>query len=277
MKHYNIKRMDASEEKSPLTEKLVTLWLKHDPFVRFVAKDNEEIRRDTMLALLGEKAAARYMKGKSLPPRILIVTPKHIRDQEQEFLEHPPKRSEIIHQLVHWGSDERINQENPESYNTRVQIIHSLMGPLFMNANENQEKLIVEGLKVLAVTKTTNMGKQGELSPLVHQEILSKVADILRYHHVILENRAQKQAEMAMRAHLLKTIQGLKAKKHHGYYTADDAAARQKIIASKFPLKEDTYQGLKNILRHYTFSAWKEFRVAAHAVLEDIGDPKPAV
>jgi len=259
------------EETSPLTEKLIGLWLKHDPFIKIVAGDNHEIRRDAMLALLGENAAQRYMQRSKMTLPTPIVHPSHVRQKADEFLEDPQKRSRIIHQLVHWGSDTKINQENPDSHKTRMQIIHSLMGPLFLNSSPEQEKLIIEGLKVLVVTKTTSLGKTGEISPLVHHEILEKVSELLRYHYALITNQQKSHTEAIIRAHLLKSIQGLKETGHRSaYYVADDQARRKRLIAEKFPLKPDTYQGLLEIARHYTFSANTDFRRSSQKLLQDI-------
>lgn len=257
---------------SPLTEKLITLWLKHDPFIKLVAGPNEEIRRDAMLALLGDQAARRYLKNSKFIPTP-IIHPRQIRAKEDEFLNFPEKRIEIIHQLVRWGSDPKINEENPDSHKTRVQIIHSLLGPLFLNSDESAERLIIQGLKVLVVTKTTNLGTTGEISPLVHHEILQKTSELLRYHHAVVTNQIKNHTETVIRAQLMKTIQGLKERGHRSaYYVADDQATRKKLIASKFPLAKDTYQGLLDIARHYTFSAWPEFRTKAQQLLEDINE-----
>ncbi len=264
---------NSSSNHSPLTEKLIALWLKHDPFVKIVAGGNEEIRRDAMLALLGEKAAKRYIKGAHVFTQTPMVYPRDVRREETEFLQSPDKRDKIIHELIHWGSNVKINQENPESHKTRVQIVHSLLGPLFLNSNSEQEKLLIEGLKVLVVTKTTSMGRTGEISPLVHEEILKKIGEILRYNWELLTNKHKSYTETVARAQLLKTIQSLKDRKHRSaYYVADDQANRRRLLEAKFPLKSNTYNGLIEIARHYLFSAWGNFRSQAKNLLMAIGE-----
>lgn len=259
-------------EKSTLSENLVAAWLKYDPFVKLVAKDDNTIRYEAMLAMAGEKAAKKFFgtAQKYNPPPELIY-PRHVREKEAQFLEEPDKRTHIVRELVYWGRDEYLNQENPESHVSRVQIIQSLLGPLFVSANESQEKLIVDGVKVLVVSRETGGSKSGEQSPLVHQEILAKVGEILRYDLLVQKNKADDHAQKAIRAHLIKTIQGLKETTHRSaYYLADDSGKRRRAIASKFPLRQETRVGLIDIVRHYSFSASPQINQPATRLLAEV-------
>ncbi len=265
-------KMTGNEEKSPLTEKLLAAWLKHDPFVKLISKDNETIHHDVMLALAGEKAAKRFYKHiRNLKPRPKLVYPRDVREKEQDFLDKPQHRTRIVRELVYWGTDEYLNSENPDSHSTRMQIVNSLLGPILINSSPEQEKLIIDGLKVIIITRRTSLGKNGETSPLVHQEILDTVCDLLRYNQIVKENLALHHTHVAMRSQLIKTIQNLKERSHHSaYYVADDRIRRQRSIAEKFPLKDATYRGLIEIVRHYTFSAWPDFRTKAQDLLVEL-------
>jgi len=129
-----------------------------------------------MLALLGEKPAKHYYSSlKKFKPPPKLIFPADVRKKEAEFFDNPTLRTRIIRELVYWGRDQYLNQENPDSHNTRIQIVHSLLGPLFLNSTPIQEQLIIDGIKVLVVSRQTSESKSGEQSPLVHQEILNKI------------------------------------------------------------------------------------------------------
>lgn len=262
----------TDSDKTHLSHRLIAAWLKYDPFVNLVAKDNEQIRHDAMLALAGEKAAQKYFKTTTkFTPLPKLVYPGDVRKKEQEFFDKPDKRNRIIRQLVYWGRDEYLNKENPDSHNTRIQIIASLLGPLFLNSNADQEKLIIEGIKVLVISRPTSLGVKGEQSPEVHKQILSKIGNLLRYHQLVVEGKLKNHTETAVKAHLIKTIQSLnQSKNRSAYYVADNQKMRKKIIAQKFPLKDHTHQGLIKIIKHYTISGFAEARNLAKNLFSEL-------
>jgi len=266
------KPQKSQRQKSHLSHKLIAAWLKYDPFVNLVAKENDQIRHDAMLALAGQKAANQFFhKSSRLKPPPKLVYPGDVRKKEQEFFDKPSKRNKIIRELVFWGRDEYINKENPDSHNTRTQIASSLLGPLFLNSNEAQEKLIIQGLKVLVISRPTSLGVQGEQSPVVHKEIISRIGNILRYNQIVIEGKLKNHTEAAIKVNLIKTIQSLnKSRSRSAYYVADDQKLRKKIIAQKFPLKDNTYKGLVKILNHYTISGFSEARIQAKSIIKDL-------
>ena len=260
--------------KSPLRAKLIAAWLKLDPFVSIIAKDNQRIRHDAMLALAGKNAAKEYFgKFKKLKPPPKLIFPQDVREKEIEFLQKPKRRSLIIRELVYWGRDDYLNQENPDSYLSRIQIISSLLGPILLNASEEQEKLLVDGVKVLVISKQTTLGKKGEQSIEVHRALIHKVVQLLKYNQMVIDGEHNQQTESAVRAQLIKTIQNLSQQKHRSaYYVAGDQLTRKKIIKSKFPLKETTKSGLIDIVKHYSFSANTQFQKLARETLTQIGE-----
>lgn len=264
--------MPKDENKSSLSEKLVAAWLKYDPFVRLVAKDNDRARYDAMLAMAGEKPAQKFFGvRKKYQPLPKLIFPSDVRRREQEFLDDPDKRTRIIRELIYWGRDEYLNTENIDSHLTRLQIIQALLGIMFLNSDSAQERLIIDGLKVLVLSRETSLGKTGEQSPLVHQEIIDRVAEILRYNEMVLKNKIQAQSEKVLRAQLLKTIQGLKESTHRSaYYVADDQKRRPKTVAERFPLNSETEAGLLDIVRHYTYSVWPEIKSQAQSLLKKL-------
>lgn len=259
------------DDKSPLSERLIAAWLKYDPFVKLIARD-EQARFEAMFALAGEKAATRHFGKYPHHKPAKLIYPKDIRHKEQEFLRYPEKRTLIIRELVFWGTNKTLNEENPDSYHTRMQVISSLLGPIFINSNETQERLIIEGVKVLVLSRETSLGRHGEPSALVHNHLLTKVTELLRYHQAVKSGQHDRKTDAAFRAELLKTIQNFRESgTRSAYYVADDLKTKKRTLAQKFPLKVGTLDEILKIVQHYTFSAWPEARSRAVRLFAEFG------
>lgn len=265
-------KSNQKKPKATISQKIIGAWLKHDPFVRLIAKNDDQVRYSAMMAMLGERAAKNYyQKLKKYNPGPSLIYPSHIREKEQEFLKHPKKHELIIRQLVAWGTDKYLNSQNIESHKTRAQIIHALLGTLFLNATEKEETLIIDAIKVLVISKGTHIGKRGEQSPFVHQEILQKVCDILYFDRLRIQGKKDQQQELAMKAVLIKNIQEMKDR-HSAYYANSRQLKPRKLVNLKFPLKPKTKIGLIKIVRHYTCSSDPKVRQHANTTLKTIED-----
>ena len=252
-------------EKAPLFEKAVVAWMKHDPLVAIVVHNDDRIRRDVMLNLLGQKAVARHfgefpqLKSEDGP-----IFPETVRNEIAPSLHDPKKRTVMIGKLIYWATDIGINNRYINSHLTRQQIVSDLLGPVFFNATPKQEETIMMGLKYMLVHKKTTIGVAGEQSYVVLQEMLSRVIELLVHNQRVIVNNAVSEAEQKMRVHLLRQIQDLRGEKHTAPVFAAELKTRaQKLMKEKFPLKAGTVGHLEEILQFFSTSKLPELQSIA--------------
>jgi len=246
-------------------EKAIVAWLKYDPLISIVVKNDDEVRRDVMLNLLGPKAAVEHF-GKFPPrkPGMGTIYPQTVREVVNQSLNDSKERTELIKKLVYWATDPEINGLYIDSHLSRIQIVNSLLGPIFFNSNANQEDLICKGLKYLLVKKQTSIGKPGEQSYEVHDVLLGKIIEILVHNQKVIINKAVKEAEEKMRVHLLRQIQELRGERATTVtYGLDLKVKVSKIVKEKFPLRSETVQHFEEMLEFYAHSSWPTFSIEA--------------
>jgi hypothetical protein len=252
--------------KTPILEKAVAAWLKYDPFVKIAVRNDDEVRRDVMLNLLGSESAIRHF-GK-FPPRkhnYGPILPQMVREAADEALKNPEKRTHLIKKMIYWATDPGVNNRYIKSYLTRIQIITSLLGPLFIHADAGQEDLILNGLKYMLVRKTTALDDRGEQSFQVHEAVLDRVAELLIHNQKVIIGKAIAETEEKMRVHLLKQIQEIKGKKTSTIYSIPELQSTigQQIIKEKFPLRKRAVNHLEEILEFYLEGNFPELRMKA--------------
>lgn len=245
--------------RTKLYERLVASWLKHDPFVSLVVKNDDRTRRDIMLNIVGPQAAMIHF-GK-FPPRTVEegpIVPNIVRQEVQASLDDDGKRTQLVMKLIRWATDASVNNRYIKSHLTRIQIVRSLLGPIFFRATAKQEDLLLRGLKFMIAKKTTVIDKPGEQSSDVHDVVLECASDTLIYHQKVIINKALTEVEEKMRVQLLRQIQEIRGKKNLSqYYSQEVTKNVRKIIKEKFPLRRETARHFEEILDFYrTQNRW---------------------
>lgn len=266
------------KEKRVFFEKAVVTWLQYDPFVKIVIGKSDRMRRDIMLNLLGSEVAAKHFGDfPPLKPQHGPIFPQIVRDQVDKNLQDAKKRSQLIKKLIYWATDPNINNRYSESHQTRIQIISSLLGPIFFHSDPKQENMILAGLKFMLSEKKAKINIPGEQSLEVHEMLLDKIIDLLVHNQKVIINKAMSEAEDKMKVNLLRQIQELKGDKHTPAYTMlDKRIKRRKIIKEKFPLRHDITKELLEILEFYENSKWFELKSRAklaHDTIREIRKP----
>lgn len=260
------------KQKSTLTEKAFITWLRYDPLVSVIVGNDDRIRRDVMLNLLGTKATQRHFG--QFPPRKPEegpIYPSTVREAIEKSLQDGKKRSKLIKDLVFWATDPATNNHYIKSHLTRKQIVTSLLGPLFFHATANQEESILKGLKYMLVKKQTAIGVPGEQSFEVNHLLLDRITDILIHNQKVIINKAVTEAEEKMRVHLLRQIQNLRGEKLTTPYLSKSLkTSLKKIVKEKFPLSEQSVKHFEEMLEFYTHSKWPELAHRAHVAKEKI-------
>lgn len=261
-----------------LVEKAFVSWLRYDPLVSLVVRGDDRLRRDVMLNLLGPEAAERYF-GK-LPPRSPEdgpIYPSIVRDIVNHSLTKPDERTATIEKLLFWATDAQVNNRYIKSHLTRIQIVESLLGPLFLHATSSQEENLIRGLKFMLVGKQTVTGERGEQSPEVHEVVLDRVSQILIHNQQVIINKAVGEAEEKMRVHLLRQIQELRGEKASiQTFTWDRSKPGIRMPIEKFPLRRETSKHLDEVLEFYCQSRWLHLQDKAKATrlrLEELRMP----
>lgn len=231
-------------------EKAVAAWMKYDPFVALAVQNDNLVRRDIMLNLLGSEAASRHFGA--FPPRrpgAGPIYPETVRNEIMSALHDPNKRTKLIAKLIFWATDPGVNNRNDKSHLTRLQITSDLLGPIFFNATPKQEETVIIGLKYLLAGKPTGSGAGGEQSYIVRKNLLLKVIDLLIQNQKFIINKAIKETEEKMRVHLLRQIQELRGEKHTTpVFDSDLHLKTQKLVKEKFPLPRETVKQLEEIV-----------------------------
>lgn len=241
-------------KKSLLVERLVATWLKYDPFVRLVVRNEHESRRDVMLNLLGPQAARRHFG--QFPPKIAgqgVIFPSTVRKVVARSINDPQSRLQLILKLIHWATDPYINNRYIKSHLTRMQIVRSLLGTVFFRASHDEEQEIMKGLQYLLTKKNPLTGDQGEQSNEVLSLLLDRVSDLLVYNQRVIVTKAISEAEEHMRAGLLRQIQNLGGEKHTSpFFWPEMSKTRGHELREKFPLPQDTSRLMEDILVFFT-------------------------
>jgi len=258
--------------KPSISDKAFAAWLKLDPLVNLIiTRGEEEVRRDIMLHFLGPKATKHYFKH--LPKSkhdTGPVLPQTVREQENNFVDFPEKRTKIIKTLVHWAIDPHINSRYVSSHRTRIQIVSSFLTAMFLHANNQHSRLILSGIKKIAFQKKNSAGKTGDQSPSVQQSILNRVIEILIQNQKSIIAKAVGEIEEKMRAELLRSIQTLKGDKVATPYYESSIVQKKPLIQEKFPLPRSLSQELEMILKGYTHSPWEKFRDQAKSAQKEL-------
>ena len=238
---------------APLFEKAVVAWMKYDPFVALAVQNDNLVRRDIMLNLLGAEVASRHFGA--FPPRRPgdgPIYPETVRNEILAALHDPNKRTRLIAKLIFWATDPRINNRNDKSHLTRMQITSDLLGPIWFNATLKQEETIILGLKFLLAGKPTAGGSRGEQSYIVRKNLLMKVIDLLIQNQKFIINKTIKETEEKMRVHLLRQIQQLQGEKHTTpVFDSETRLKTHKLVKEKFPLRHDIVKQLEEIVAFF--------------------------
>ncbi len=248
--------------KSTIIDRAFASWIKKDPLVRIVVSNNDAVRRDIMLNLLGEEAVRHHFK--KFPPRKPgqgPIYPSIVRDEVQKNLLDVTLRTSLIRKLIYWATDREVNNRFIDSHLARIQIVQNLLGPIFFHSTLKQEGIILKGLKFMLVKKNTSIGKPGEQSVDVHNILLARISEMLIHNQKVIINKAVSEAEERMRAHLMKQIQEMRGKKSSSQYTGPDMKKSvNTIIKEKFPLKEESRKHLEDMLEYYAECNWPEIK-----------------
>lgn len=255
------------------------LWLRFDPIIYLTFRKDWTPRYEFMANIFGEKDTDVFLahrvklvkaRNKKLTPIILI---SHIDKEIDKFMHLNPakkaarkKKLAIIANLLFWATDKKINENNIDSYKTRAAIIDALTGIIFQNSLNSETELIFQGLKEISFSRITYLGAKGELSPVVHQAIISGVARILTAHVYEVVRARDEKLDKLTKVRLIKEIHKPKAGSGSLAFSAD--WQRQDDFSNKFPLPLHQVKLLKGILDHYRFSAWFEAREQTQLALK---------
>ncbi len=227
-----------------------------------------------MASIFGETDSENFLKGrvklvkaknKKMAPYIL---PSDVDKKVIKFLEINQdtktglkKRQQIIETLIFWALDPEINAQNIESYETRSEIIKSLLGVIFQNSLADETEQILSGIKKIVFSRVTYLGVKGEPSPFVHDTVISGVGRVLNIHFGEIVRLRNEKLENLTKIKLIKEIKdhegGTGSLAFSGGYIKDDP------YRHKFPLPQKRANMLISILKHYQYSAWPESRKTA--------------
>src|SRR4030066_2140749 len=90
-------KANKKAEKATVVDKAFAAWLKYDPLVSAIVKNDDNTRRDVMLNILGTEAAMRHF-GK-FPPRKAYegpIFPDLVRKEVEASIDDQTKRTRLI-------------------------------------------------------------------------------------------------------------------------------------------------------------------------------------
>ena len=175
----------------------------------------------------------------------------------------------IIKQLIFWATDQEINKENVDSYQTRSAIVAALLNVIFHNSLYEESELILNSLEAIVFSRVTYLGQRGEPSPVVHNVILSGVSQLLiRHFSEIMRLRDQRVDKLTV-IQLIRELNQAKGGIGSLAFSAEMASRRDEY-RHKFPLSSRHAFFLYGILEHYTFSAWPDSREKAISVVNNL-------
>lgn len=248
-----MKGKDKTGKKPTIVDKAFAVWLKYDPLVSLVVGNRDELRRDVMLNILGPEAAQKHY-GR-FPPRRPSegpILPDVVRKLTESSLNDPQRRTTMIKTLIHWSTDPAVNNRYIDSHLTRVQVVMSLLGPVFFRVTQKQEDILMKGLKYMLAKKMTVVGEEGEQATDVHDALLARTIEILVYNQKVIIKKAVSEAEEKMHANLLRQIQKMRGDKGSSHFSGPEMKTKvRKIVKEKFPLRKETMRHFEDILNFY--------------------------
>ena len=261
---------------------LIYIWLRFDLVLRIAFGNNWKSRFGFMAQLFGEEDAERFLAHRvnlSLKrgrPQIPIILPSDVAKLTRQFLKHKATgktgrkdRIAIINKLIFWSTDQEINKENVDSYQTRSAIIQALLNAIFHNSLFEESELILNSLQPLVFSRVTYIGHKGEPSPIVHDVILSAVSQLLVRHFSEIVRLRDQRIDKLTTIQLIKELN--KAKGGTGSLAfSGEIGHRHDEYRHKFPLSPHHVYLLYRILEHYTFSAWPDSREKAKSVVANL-------
>ena len=246
-------KANKKTRKATVVDKAFAAWLKYDPLVSAIVKNDDNTRRDVMLNILGTQAAMRHF-GK-FPPRKAYegpIFPDLVRREVEASIDDQAKRTRLIKTLIRWATDPQVNNRYIRSHLTRIQIVRSLLGQVFFNATKSQEDLLLKGLKFMIAKKMTVIGELGEQSADVHDVLLERISEILIHNQKVIIKKAVSEAEEKMRVHLMRQIQEMRGEKHPSSFVRSDLKNKVRfIVKEKFPLSPEAVRHLEDMLEFY--------------------------
>ena len=246
-------KANKKTRKATVVDKAFAAWLKYDPLVSAIVKNDDNTRRDVMLNILGTQAAMRHF-GK-FPPRKAYegpIFPDLVRIEVEASIDDQAKRTRLIKTLIRWATDPQVNNRYIRSHLTRIQIVRSLLGQVFFNATKSQEDLLLKGLKFMIAKKMTVIGELGEQSADVHDVLLERISEILIHNQKVIIKKAVSEAEEKMRVHLMRQIQEMRGEKHPSSFVSSDLKNKVRfIVKEKFPLSPEAVRHLEDMLEFY--------------------------
>ena len=256
----------------------VYAWLRFDPILWLAFRHDWTPRYEFMAAIFGENDSEEFLahrvnlvkaRNKILPP---IIQPRRVDQEAEKFLKSNPEtktgraaRKAILNQLIFWALDPDINQFNIDSYLSRAAIIDVLLNILFQNSLTSEIDLILTGLNEIVFSRVTYLGPKGEISPYVHDVILSSTARILTAHFNETIRLRDAKLDKMTKIKLIKEIQKSKGQTGSLAFSAESKTDPEYI--NKFPLPLPQAKLLWEIICHYQYSAWFESREKAQKLI----------
>jgi hypothetical protein len=257
-------------------------WLRFDPVLRLAFGTNWKPRFEFMAQLFGESAAKQFLtyRGKLAferrRPRVPLILPSDVDRQVKQFLQAKistkkgrQERLAIINRLIFWATDPEINGENIDSYKTRSSIVEALLNVIFHNSLYEESEQILNRLSQIVFSRITYTGQRGEPSPVVHDVILSAVAQLLIRHFAEIERLRHQRLDKLTTVQLIRELNRAKAGTGSLAFSGE-VGRRLDEYRHKFPLSSHHVYLLYQILEHYTFSAWPESRAKAISVVNNL-------
>ena len=255
------------------------LWLRFDPILRITFKNDWTPRYEFLASIFGEKDAERFLEHrvKLVKARNKVLAPvihySQVEKLTTKFLNTNPEtkagreqRLAIINQLTFWALNPEINRANIDSYKTRHTIVNSLLNQMFHNGLISEINLILESLRKIVFSRVTYLGAKGEISPIVHDAILSGTAIILASHLDEIIRLRDEKLDKLTKVKLIKEIN--KSKGQTGSLAFSGEAHKDDDFKNKYPLPDYQAKLLWKILTHYQCSAWPESREKANSLIE---------
>ncbi|MFH0943486.1 MAG: hypothetical protein V1810_04935 [Candidatus Beckwithbacteria bacterium] len=254
------------------------IWLRFDLILWIAFKNDWTPRYEFLATIFGEEDAEKFLKyrvklvkarNKVLPP---LIHYSQVEKKAAIFLTTNPEtksgreqRLAIINQLTFWALDPEINRSNIDSYRTRYAIVNCLLNQMFHNGLISEVNLILASLKKIVFSRVTYLGAKGEISPIVHDVILSGTAVILTSHLDEIVRRRDEKLDKYTKVKLIKEIH--KAKGQTGSLAFSGEARQDDDFKNKYPLPNYQAKLLWKIITHYQFSAWPESREKANSLI----------
>lgn len=256
----------------------VYAWLRFDVVLWLAFGHDWTPRYEFMATIFGEKDSEEFLahrvnlvkaRNKVLPP---IIRPQRVEAEAAKFLAANPEtktgravRKAVLNELIFWALDPDINQFNIDSYKSRATIVDVMLNLLFQNSLTSEIDLILSGLKQIVFSRVTYLGPKGEVSPDVHDVILTSCSRVLSSHfNEVIRLRDAKLDKMT-KIKLIKEIQKSKGQTGSLAFSAEEKPDSE--YKNQFPLPKDQARLLWEIICHYQYSAWPDSREKAQKLI----------